>query len=323
MTLPEFSKQMNVLARARVAFLFAVDFEMQRPLLFRLDELERSEILFAINGRSNTTRPSTRMSSLRLAKQAISRELYHDKFSLVHQHLLYGDSYLTNLTIKTAIDIPATLQEIFYASNARYKLCYKNEFLVFSPECFIQITDGTIRSYPMKGTINARVEHAEQVILSDQKELAEHVTIVDLIRNDLSLVARDVAVERFRYVEKITSADGELLQVSSSIKGTVTPHYREHYGDLLLALLPAGSVSGAPKAKTVQIIAAAEGEPRGYYSGVFGIFDGNRLDCGVMIRFIEQWNGRYYYRSGGGITARSDADKEYQEAIDKIYVPIH
>ncbi len=323
MTLPEFSKQMNVLARARVAFLFAVDFEMQRPLLFRLDELERSEILFAINGRSNTTRPSTRMSSLRLAKKPISRELYHDKFSLVHQHLLYGDSYLTNLTIKTAIDIPATLQEIFYASNARYKLCYKNEFLVFSPECFIQITDGTIRSYPMKGTINARVEHAEQVILSDQKELAEHVTIVDLIRNDLSLVARDVAVERFRYVEKITSADGELLQVSSSIKGTVTPHYREHYGDLLLALLPAGSVSGAPKAKTVQIIAAAEGEPRGYYSGVFGIFDGNRLDSGVMIRFIEQWNGRYYYRSGGGITARSDADKEYQEAIDKIYVPIH
>ena len=175
----------------------------------------------------------------------------------------------------------------------------------------------------MKGTINARVEHAEQVILSDQKELAEHVTIVDLIRNDLSLVARDVAVERFRYVEKITSADGELLQVSSSIKGTVTPHYREHYGDLLLALLPAGSVSGAPKAKTVQFIAAAEGEPRGYYSGVFGIFDGNRLDSGVMIRFIEQWNGRYYYRSGGGITARSDADKEYQEAIDKIYVPIH
>ena len=174
----------------------------------------------------------------------------------------------------------------------------------------------------MKGTIDASIPHAAEIILQDQKELAEHVTIVDLIRNDLSTVAGEVSVDRFRYIEKITSPDRELLQVSSSIRGTVASYYSSRPGDLLVALLPAGSVSGAPKKKTMQIIAESEGEPRGYYSGIFGIYDDGNIDSGVMIRFIEEQNGRYYYRSGGGITARSEVQKEYQEVIDKIYVPV-
>jgi len=216
----------------------------------------------------------------------------------------------------------ASLRELFAVSHARYKLLFHDEFLVFSPEIFVQVAGGIIRSFPMKGTIDARIENAAELILRDEKELAEHVTIVDLIRNDLSMVASDVAVERFRYLEKITTFDRELYQVSSGIRGKVTDYYSRHLGDLLVALLPAGSVSGAPKKKTMQIIAEAEGEPRGYYSGVFGIFDGSVLDSGVMIRFIEHQEGRYHYRSGGGITARSEMNKEFQEAIDKIYVPV-
>ena len=318
----EFGERMNVLARARTPFLFMVDFEMQRPEIFPLDEIDHTEILYHVNGRTNGLAVGSSPRELRLNKVPISSETYNLKFQQVYDHLAYGDSYLTNLTIKTEVEMPFTLLELFHASRARYKLFFRDAFLVFSPEIFIQVVDGVIRSYPMKGTIDASIANAAEIILQDAKEIAEHVTIVDLIRNDLSTVAHSVAVERFRYLEKITTIDRELLQVSSSIRGTVTEYYSERLGDLLVALLPAGSVSGAPKRKTMQIIAESEGEPRGYYSGVFGIFDGQSLDSGVMIRFIEQQEGRYYYRSGGGITARSDRNKEYQEAIDKIYVPV-
>jgi para-aminobenzoate synthetase component 1 len=90
----------------------------------------------------------------------------------------------------------------------------------------------------------------------------------------------------------------------------------------LFKLLPAGSISGAPKQKTVEIIKEAETHQRGYYTGVCGIFDGENLDSGVMIRYIENQNGQLIYKSGGGITVNSEPDYEYNEMIDKIYVPI-
>jgi para-aminobenzoate synthetase component I len=163
---------------------------------------------------------------------------------------------------------------------------------------------------------------AKEKILADKKELAEHVTIVDLIRNDLSQVASQVDVTRFRYVEEVRTGSKNLLQVSSEICGQLDAGYQNHLGDILLKLLPAGSVSGAPKPKTLEIIKDVEGEDRGFYTGVFGYFDGEKLDSGVMIRFIERRAGKYFYRSGGGITTQSVAESEYQEAIDKVYVPV-
>ncbi|HEX8040068.1 MAG TPA: chorismate-binding protein, partial [Chryseosolibacter sp.] len=163
---------------------------------------------------------------------------------------------------------------------------------------------------------------AREKILADRKEMAEHVTIVDLIRNDLSRVASKVKVTHFRYVEEIKTIGKNLLQVSSEICGELPPGYERHLGDIVLKLLPAGSVSGAPKCKTLQIIRDAENEPRGYYTGVVGIYDGHVLDSGVMIRFIESRRGQLYYRSGGGITAQSRLESEYQEALDKVYVPV-
>jgi len=172
----------------------------------------------------------------------------------------------------------------------------------------------------MKGTIAADIPNAKAIILADKKEKAEHSTIVDLIRNDLNLVATKVKVERFRYVEKIRTRQKDLLQVSSEITGSLPTNYAEQIGDILMKLLPAGSISGAPKKKTVEIIQAAEGQERGYYTGVFGYFDGKNLDSGVMIRYIEKNANGLYYRSGGGITTFSDCEKEYQELLDKIYV---
>ena len=172
----------------------------------------------------------------------------------------------------------------------------------------------------MKGTIDASVEHAEEAILNDYKEKAEHSTIVDLIRNDLSRIATRVKVNRFRYIDRVETNDGAILQVSSEIEGTLPGDYLENLGTLFFELLPAGSVSGAPKEATVAIIREAEQEPRGFYPGVAGYFDGTprlvRAD-----RYIEQTEGGFYFRSGGGITVNSECEKEYAEAVRKIYLP--
>jgi para-aminobenzoate synthetase component 1 len=175
----------------------------------------------------------------------------------------------------------------------------------------------------MKGTIDARIENAREKLLSSQKELAEHFTIVDLIRNDLSMVAKKVKVNRFRYIDPIHTHKNSILQMSSEIEGEIRPEFQKSPGDLLWALLPAGSISGAPKKKTVEIIRKAENYNRGFYTGIVGIFDGQNINSGVMIRFIEKTEEGLIYKSGGGITALSDCEQEYKELIDKIYVPFY
>ena len=217
-----------------------------------------------------------------------------------------------------------SLENVFAASHARFKVLRKDKFVCFSPEPFVRITPGgRISSFPMKGTIDADFENAAEQILADEKEAAEHATIVDLIRNDLSQVATRVRVRRWRYLDKILRHDGRaLLQVSSEVCGQVSTD--EKPGDLLFKLLPAGSISGAPKAKTVEIIRAAEDYERGWYTGVAGVFTGRGMEmtsC-VLIRFIEVIDDKLYFKSGGGITHRSNALSEYNEMIQKIYVPI-
>lgn len=292
-----------------VPFIFIIDFELKRPRIWKLPS---DEVLFDFNRFQNKKKAVT------LSTHPVPFGDYKSKFDDVMKHLLYGDTFLTNLTIKTKIDLNVSLEDLFYAANARYKFFLKDKFLCFSPETFVKIKDGCIYTYPMKGTIDASIPDAEAKILSDQKELAEHVTIVDLLRNDLSMVASDVHVNRFRYVERVK----DLLQVSSAIKGTLLPSFYEDPAGAILSLLPAGSISGAPKNKTVEVIRKTEGEERGYYTGICGYYDGHSLDSGVMIRFIEQTAEGLYYRSGGGITTQSDVTSEYQEAQDKIYVPI-
>lgn len=174
----------------------------------------------------------------------------------------------------------------------------------------------------MKGTIDADVENAEELILTDVKEIAEHNTIVDLIRNDLSLVAENVTVEKFRFLSHIKTNQNNLWQVSSKISGDLPQNYTQNIGDILFELIPAGSISGAPKSKTLEIIAQTEQYNRGWYTGVFGVFDGKNLDSCVLIRYIENQNGKLVYKSGGGITFLSNAENEYEELLKKVYVPL-
>ena len=321
MTLPQFISIMNSWGQRRVPFLFMIDFEMCDPRLYKIEDVASDKILYFINGITNTgERMDTSNTFIKAIKTPFSD--YEQKFNKVRQHLEYGDTFLTNLTISTEVVLEHSLREIFLQSDAKYKLLFEDRFLVFSPETFVRIIEGKIYSYPMKGTIDASIPRAREKILEDKKELAEHVTIVDLIRNDLSQVASNVTVNRFRYVEEVRTRAKNLFQVSSEICGVLESEYWSSIGDILVKLLPAGSVTDAPKPKTVQIIKDGEGEPRGFYTGVFGYFDGNNLDSGVMIRFIEKRESKYFYRSGGGITTQSVVESEYEEVINKVYVPV-
>ena len=172
-----------------------------------------------------------------------------------------------------------------------------------------------------RGKIEAAISNAQAKILANAKEMAEHIMVVDLLRNDLSMVATGVKVNKFRYIDTIKAGDKELLQVSSEIMGDLKPSWKNDLGEMLMTLLPAGSISGTPKKRTLEIIKEVESHQRDYFTGVFGYFDGEVFDSAVMIRFIENTKDGLVYKSGGGITLESNAESEYQEMLDKIYLP--
>lgn len=313
---------MNEYGGNRIPFLFIIDFEMNNPIVIKIGEIDKSKIQFNINGIKNFEVTSRASNKISFQKFPVSYDRYLSSYKKVMDNINDGNTYLCNLTFQTKIETNYNLQELFNSARAKYKLYYDDQFIVFSPECFVRIENGRIYSFPMKGTIDASIANAREKILSDEKELAEHITIVDLIRNDLSIVATNVVVEDFRYIEEIATNQKNLLQVSSKISGVLPDDYHSKIGDIIFSLLPAGSISGAPKKKTVEIIREAETYQRGYYTGIFGIFDGLTLDSAVMIRFIEKVGNQYYFKSGGGITFMSDPESEYRELIDKVYVPI-
>ena len=316
-------EKMNFAGAANRAFLFAVDFEMESGL-FVDDPLNQDDILFRAGDVKNfTDTVNSPNESLLKIKDLIRYEKYSEKLSTVMSGLRRGDTYLINLTAKTEIESSLPLREILRATNSQFGICAGEDFVSFSPERFVRIENGIISSCPMKGTIDASIPNAGEIILKDYKESCEHNTIVDLIRNDLGKVSGRVWVEKFKYIDKIETDRGDILQVSSDIRGELPVGYGNNLGDIIFSMLPAGSVSGAPKSSTLRLISKAEGEKRGFYTGVFGYFDGTVLDSAVLIRFIEKKSdGSLFYHSGGGITVNSMCKDEYEELIAKIYLPL-
>lgn len=315
---------MNNAGANRTPFLFAIDYEMERAL-FLTDPLRSREVLWNIGSSSNIlhrdNRPNIHSTPNMTILKAPSAEEYSRSFNVVMEGLIRGDSFLTNLTKSTIVEA-SPLEDIYHASSAPYRLLIPDEFVCFSPETFVRIShSGTITAYPMKGTIDAGMPDARQRLENNPKELAEHYTIVDLMRNDLNIVAKDVKVNRFRYFDRVSTRLGDIFQTSSEIEGTLPCGWENHLGEFIFSILPAGSISGAPKEATLRIISQAEGEPRGWYTGVFGYFDGQSLDSSVMIRCLQRHaDGSIRFHSGGGITVNSDCKSEYNELIRKIYL---
>ncbi|MDR2121816.1 MAG: aminodeoxychorismate synthase component I [Flavobacteriaceae bacterium] len=314
--------QMNQWGKERVPFLFIIDFEGSNPVVIPLEKVNPDKILFKFRNCTNINTDVLKEKKCKYKIKPIDFNQYKNQFTQVQKEISLGNTYLLNLTVETPIEINKSLKDIFFLSHAPYKLWLSNRFVCFSPEIFIKIEDTKIYSYPMKGTIDGSLENAKEILLSDEKEKAEHYTIVDLIRNDLNSVAKNIQVDKFRYIDTIKTSEGILLQASSQISGDLSQNWNEYIGNILSTLLPAGSISGAPKERTVEIIKKVENHTRDYYTGVMGIFNGYSLDSAVMIRFIEEKGEKYFYKSGGGITYSSDVKKEYNELIQKIYVPV-
>lgn len=311
--------RITALAKQRSPFLFIISYEQNKIFVQTLDKLD-DDILYKLENWRNYP-VKKRKKECHFSKNPVDFHTYKNALDAVLEEIRSGNTYLLNLTFRTPIETNYSLKEIFTYAKAKYKLYYKNEFICFSPERFAEIQDEQISTYPMKGTIDANLPDAENTILSDEKEMAEHVMIVDLMRNDLGIIGTEINVEKFRYVEKIKAGNKELLQVSSKITAKLPKNWKDNLGFLLSQLLPAGSITGTPKKSTVNIISKVENFERDFYTGVFGIFDGKALRSGVMIRFIDQDKGKLFYKSGGGITIDSDAKSEHQELIDKIYLP--
>lgn len=318
--------RMNRWGAAREPFVFVIDYEGGRQHVERPADIEAREWLYAFNGftnasaRANVSPAPAPPFRWEIFPQPLTA--YAPAFHRVKQEIAAGNSYLLNLTRRTPVRTDLSLEEMFWRADAPYRCWLKDRFVCFSPECFVRAEGDCIATYPMKGTIDAALPDAPRRLLDDAKEQAEHATIVDLLRNDLSRVATEVKVTRYRYLEKIDTHRGALWQTSSEVCGRLMPGWEGRIGDWLYALLPAGSITGAPKRKTMEIIAAAEGIGRGYYTGIMGYFDGKRLDSAVMIRFIEQEGDALFFRSGGGITSRSELESEYGEMVQKVYLPL-
>ena len=380
----EIIDKINRLASQDEPFLFVINYQGDKAFIRLLSDINPEECLFDFEGRGNlshvwkeTLKEETSEKEISETIWQIDPPLYEDyerSFNIVKSNIMAGNSYLTNLTCRVPVSCNLSLEEIFHRAKGKYKLLLRRKrtqaedkahlkeenieenltpFVCFSPETFVRIKGGRIYSYPMKGTLDASLPNAEKQLMEDRKEAAEHATIVDLIRNDLSRVAENVRVDKYRYIDVLHTNKGDILQTSSEISGRLPEDYPHHLGEILDAQLPAGSITGAPKDKTMQIIQEAEGYDRGFYTGIMGIYDQGELNSAVMIRFIEEETSpvdfetdgeknfkasegkgdeasegkrdeasrKLYFKAGGGITSKSDCRKEYEEVIQKIYLP--
>ncbi|HZP61541.1 MAG TPA: anthranilate synthase component I [Opitutaceae bacterium] len=188
-----------------------------------------------------------------------------------------------------------------------------------SPEVHVRLTDGLVEIRPIAGTRKRGATHAQDValekeLLADDKERAEHLMLVDLARNDIGRVCEfgSVHVPELMVVERYS----HVMHIVSQVEGRIRPDRTAF--DLMRATFPAGTVSGAPKIRAMQIIAEKEPVQRGFYAGALGYFgyDGN-LDSCITLRTALLKDGKIHIQAGGGVVADSDPAAEYQETINK------
>ncbi|MDX4064767.1 aminodeoxychorismate synthase component I [Aliarcobacter skirrowii] len=320
MKIEKIKKKLNFYGSCKEPFLFLISYDLKRLHIEKLDKKSK-KIKYQISSKVKNQKNSKKYF---FKKYPIDFESYNKKFKTIQEQIRAGNTYLANLSSKTRIDTNLSLNHIYKTSNSLLKLrvkLKKANFVCFSPEKFIEIVDDKIYTYPMKGTIDKSIKDSKELLLNSTKELAEHTMIVDLLRNDLGKVAKNIEVEEFRFIDEIKTNKKTLLQTSSKISGNLDDNWSDNLGDILLSLLPAGSITGTPKKSTIDILKKVENYNRGFYTGIFGVFDGKNLQSFVLIRFIEKIDGKLFYKSGGGITSDSRVEDEYKELIDKIYLP--
>ncbi|MBP2606159.1 anthranilate synthase component I family protein [Acinetobacter calcoaceticus] len=257
-----------------------------------------------------------------------SKEQYFEAFYKIQEYIKAGDCYQINLTQEFKTSFTGSLlnkaEDLWNLTNAPYAGYLKLdqfELLSCSPELFIEFNQNKqIKTRPIKGTM-PRYENIEkdfiskQTLKNSQKDQAENVMIVDLLRNDLSIYANTGSVKTTQLfeIESFNQVHHMVSEIVATLKNDINPM------QMLLSALPGGSITGAPKIRAMQIIEELEEEARGAYCGTLGYFnfDGTGR-WNILIRSFQQYQNQLSLWAGGGITIASNAEAEYQESLDKI-----
>lgn len=242
------------------------------------------------------------------------------------KHIFEGDIFQIVLSNRLSVPFEGSLLDTYRVlrtiNPSPYMFYFSGtdvEVAGASPETLVKLQDGVLHTFPLAGTRPRGKDEAEdklleEELLKDEKELAEHNMLVDLGRNDLGKVSKfgTVEVEKLHSIERFS----HVMHIGSTVRGEI----REDKDalDAIEAVLPAGTLSGAPKIRACQLIGELEGVRRGIYGGAIGYIDltGNMDTC-IAIRIVYKKNGKVFVRSGAGIVADSDPEKEYQECLNK------
>ena len=260
------------------------------------------------------------------ARALFSREEYCAMVERAKEYIREGDIFQVVLSNRLDADFTGSLLDTYRALRTEnpspYMFYFSSDDMEAagaSPETLVKLENGTLHTFPLAGTrprgaTDEEDRRLEQELLADEKERAEHNMLVDLGRNDLGKISAfgTVEVERYMSVERFS----HVMHLGSTVRGTIRPD--RDAVDAVAAVLPAGTLSGAPKLRACQIINELEGNKRGLYGGAIGYLDftGN-LDTCIAIRLAFKKNGKVFVRSGAGIVADSIPEKEYQECINK------
>ncbi len=261
-----------------------------------------------------------------------SRERYMEKIRAVKRYIEEGDVYQANLSRKleavfegNPASLYAALRKINPAAYGAFLDGGDFQLLSMSPEMFFTVNEGTIETRPIKGTAprdknRLKDELNKKELASSEKDAAENIMIVDLMRNDLSKICRphSVRVERILECESLPTVHQLVSTVKGELSATDNPSLADALPRVLRACYPGGSITGAPKIRAMEIIAELENTPRDFYCGSLITRGINRsITASLLIRTLTVKNGTAVYRTGGGITADSDPQKEYEETVHK------
>ncbi|MCF8260450.1 MAG: bifunctional anthranilate synthase component I family protein/aminotransferase class IV [Melioribacteraceae bacterium] len=255
-------------------------------------------------------------------------ESYSEKIAAIKNYIREGDTYQVNYTTKlfseNKIDIPEFIAKMLFNQSAEFAVIVNLDrklILSFSPELFFECTENEITVKPMKGTAKRGKNRNDDLkiikkLKSDSKERAENTMIVDLLRNDIGKISEYNTVNPISFfdIQQLES----VFQMTSTIKGKLL---ETDLLSLFKNLYPCGSITGAPKIRTMQIIEKLEDSRRGIYTGSIGLFDKNSIKFNVAIRTIEidTINNKLEMGVGSGIVWDSKPEKEYEEVKSKGY----
>lgn len=254
------------------------------------------------------------------------RETFCDMVQKAKYHIHEGDIFQIVLSNRLSAPFKGSLFETYRQlrtiNPSPYMFYFSGmdvEVAGASPETLVKLENGCLHTFPLAGTRPRGKDEKEdkaleQELLADEKELAEHNMLVDLGRNDLGKISQfgSVEVEALRTIERFS----HVMHIGSTVKGQIQEKYDAL--DAIEAVLPAGTLSGAPKIRACELIAELENNKRGIYGGAIGYIDfSGNMDVCIAIRLAYKKNGRVFVRSGAGIVADSDPQKEYEECLNK------